>query len=240
MAATGLTSSGAKGGNTRPPSSKKWCFTFNNYSDHLKKYGFDGLDNFAARLHKCGLYVFQQEKGESGTPHLQGCIYFDKACRPMETIKIKEIHWEKCKNWDASLVYCTKEEGRDGKIFTNIDSLKDPDYIPEIYGWQVDLEKKILKEPNRRTVMWYWSRKGKVGKSIMGEYLVKKHKALMVDGNPCDMKFMLAGMRIKPKICILDISRDSGKPSYCGIESIKNGVFCSRSCSAKYQFKNKK
>lgn len=108
MSDTEKTETGGVSNTIKPPLSKtrsrNWCFTLNNYTDtHI---------NFIKNL-KCE-YVFQAEKGESGTDHLQGLLIFKEA-KSFESIKklLPTAHIEKCKNLEASKKYCSKEETRE-------------------------------------------------------------------------------------------------------------------------------
>lgn len=91
--------------------SRGWCLTINNFTE-------DDIEKI--KLLKCE-YCFQEETGENGTPHLQGMLYFKNA-RDFKQIKkiFETAHIEKMKNKLASMKYCTKEETRTGKIYTNI------------------------------------------------------------------------------------------------------------------------
>lgn len=101
--------------NTKSPKvdmSRLWFFTYNNYTEeHIKKI---------TQLHR---YIFQEEKGESGTPHLQGYIEMKNACR-MSALKKKTgdgIHLELPRNIYACQNYCQKLNSRNGKIYCNHD-----------------------------------------------------------------------------------------------------------------------
>lgn len=87
--------------------SKRWVFTLNNPDDI--GITFDDVLSW-----KCRYIVFQREVGESGTPHFQGCIFFDKSARLAALKKIcKFAHWEPMRgNADQAIDYCTKEETR--------------------------------------------------------------------------------------------------------------------------------
>jgi len=104
-------------GNTKQPRTrvKNWCFTLNNYTlDEIKELEtwFDGK----------GLYVFQEETGDSGTPHLQGFVTFNERIDLSKLVKInRRIHWEVSRNVEASRMYCYKEESRTGDIYSNFD-----------------------------------------------------------------------------------------------------------------------
>jgi len=91
--------------------SRHWCFTLNNYTpDEV---------NILTSL-ECK-YVFQEETGEKGTPHLQGYINFPNAKTLGGVRKIlPRAHWEITKNIQASIQYCSKEESRTGAIYTTI------------------------------------------------------------------------------------------------------------------------
>lgn len=98
-------------GNTKstPKRMNGWlhcCFTWNNYPDNWE----DMLCGSMAPIIKRA--VMQEEIGENGTPHIQGYCEFLKKERPIEKIGIKDIHWEKTKNVDASIAYCQKEDTR--------------------------------------------------------------------------------------------------------------------------------
>lgn len=96
--------------------SRNWCFTLNNYeveepgtlAQLLSEKNFD--------------FVFQEETGAQGTKHLQGLIICGKNAVSFNTIKslLPKAHIEKCKNKQASINYCSKEDTRTGNIYTNI------------------------------------------------------------------------------------------------------------------------
>ena len=71
--------------NTR---SRSWFFTLNNFERGDIQFLTDTLDTEK--------YAFQHEIGDSGTPHLQGVVYFANA-RDFNSMKAlhNKIHWEK-------------------------------------------------------------------------------------------------------------------------------------------------
>lgn len=95
-----------------------WCFTYNNYQEEDEKE--DCVPKFYLSLIDfCSEIYFQEEKGKSGTQHLQGTI----KTVPKKRFKwLKErfpkLHWEKCHHPKDSIAYCTKAETRNGRIFT--------------------------------------------------------------------------------------------------------------------------
>lgn len=82
--------------------STRWCFTLNNYSlDHE-----DTLKAVPSTY-----LVYGKEKGDSGTPHLQGFIIFPKPKRLSALKKIDPTaHWEAAKGTSQQAAdYCKKE-----------------------------------------------------------------------------------------------------------------------------------
>lgn len=91
--------------------SRCWCFTLNNYMESEIKNITEGEYE----------YIFQEETGKNGTPHLQGLICFKNAMALSALKKLNgRAHWEVCKNKIASINYCQKGDTRSGKIFTNM------------------------------------------------------------------------------------------------------------------------
>lgn len=92
--------------------SRNWAFTLNNYMEaDIKNICNDEYQ-----------YIFQEETGESGTPHLQGTIILKQ---PQALSYLKKIngraHWEICRNKFASINYCQKGLTRTGMLYTNMD-----------------------------------------------------------------------------------------------------------------------
>lgn len=85
---------------------KNWCFTLNNYS-------VDEESEFEV-THDCVTYIiFGKEKGESGTPHLQGYLEFSKNMRISAIKKLfncDRLHLEKrIGTSEQAANYCRKE-----------------------------------------------------------------------------------------------------------------------------------
>lgn len=215
----------------RNTKNRAWCFTWNNYTLENIKYLCDWLKNEQ--------YLFGEEKaGTTGTPHLQGVIRFKNA-RSFEAIKKKldKCHIEPCKNWEASLNYCSK----DGKTFTNIakkQSRKDrllSKYDNIIWkDWQLKVIDIVNGERNDRTINWFWEENGNTGKSFLSKYLVLKYDAIISDGKK-DNVFNQVKIWLDnhneledPKIIILDCPRYNKEYiNYGMIEQLKNGLIYS-------------
>lgn len=82
-------------------SHKSWCFTLNNYTEEecLKWQAIE-----------CSVKWIGKEVGDSGTPHLQGCIVFRKSIR---MAKLKELfpraNFSALKDTEWGPNYCLKE-----------------------------------------------------------------------------------------------------------------------------------
>ncbi len=107
-----------------PKKGRNWCFTLNNYSEsEILSLTQDEKNEYE--------YIFQEEVGENGTPHLQGLICFKNA-RSFESVKklvSPRCHLEYCRNKNASIKYCSKEDTRKGKIYSNMQ------YVEEERPW---------------------------------------------------------------------------------------------------------
>ncbi len=102
------TKSKIESGNTR---SLSYCFTLNNYTAN-------DIENLLYDFKNSVCYCFQEEKGENGTPHLQGVVKW-KLQRSFKTMKKinSKIHWERCRNIKQSVLYCCKDDTRNGQIW---------------------------------------------------------------------------------------------------------------------------
>ncbi len=213
-----------------PHKGRNWCFTWNNYNSVQNKSVAQCLGVFT-RL-SCE-YVFQEERGEKGTPHLQGYIGFKNARSiSFQELLPKAIHWEKCRSRSDSIAYCSKEDTRVGQIFTNIPSLikvADPLKGKVLYDYQEEILALIKGDSDDRTINWYWESTGNVGKTALCKHICLHNKnAIYVSGKSSDIKYAIADMKKKPKIVLWDVPRTSEDyVSYEGIESVKNGIFFS-------------
>lgn len=207
---------------------KRWCFTLNNYKD-------DDIEHFkfySSRYLKC---IIGKEVAETGTPHLQGYIYFKKKIRPLSLFKQLGAHWQKAKgSCKENFVYCTKE----GDVCFNT-GFDDPlDVIP--HNILRDDQQAIVnmfteKCPPiweaRGLLYWFWEPKGGWGKSVTCLWMVHHMNAMVLEGANkdilCGFKQMV-DIGKTPKIVIFDIPRcNLNHVSYQAIEKIKNGYFFS-------------
>ena len=200
----------------------KWVFTFNNYCDN------DILEIVPILNEKCVKYVFQEEKGENGTKHLQGAILVKEKIRPTELNLSKKIHWEACKYWEESVKYCQKEATRNGKIYTKGIPLP-VKIIEKLFEWQQKLVDEVyLTEPDGRSVHWIVDEIGGKGKSQFAKYMCVKYSDVTCVQrskyeNIINHLYNIRDQHLK--MLIIDIPRKNGNNvSYDAVECILNGM----------------
>jgi len=206
--------------------SKRWCFTYNNYPVEILEHIVETFEKLKV------LYIIGKEVAESGTPHLQGYIEAPKKLRPSQLGLPKCMHWEKCKGSRADNVqYCSK----DGK-YVNSPMLKPRPALKLIdpnYEWEKEILQIIKEEPDERTIYWYWSRAGCVGKTQFCKYLTVKHGAIPISGKGADVRNAIIEYTKAhgetPELCVFPIPRSYNTEylSYESLENIKDMYFYS-------------
>lgn len=184
--------SSGKSGNTKQISpASNWCFTLNNYTDEDIKILNSSIDP------RIKAWVFQEETGENGTPHLQGYMNFGKdKVRPMSIFSYtKRISWSATRNIKNAIAYCCKEDTRTGKIYFHgleLPKPELPDLEPEVldrkdfYPFQESLA-KILEGPiNKNKVIWVYDKKGQNGKSDFMRWANKEWGYPFTYGGNCN------------------------------------------------------
>lgn len=216
-------------GNTNSRTTKQdnqytyWFFTLNNY----KIEQIEQIEQLFR--HECKWYIFQEEVGKEGTPHLQGTICLKIKQRMSQLKKIDPaIHWEATKSVKASIEYCTKYETRTGKIYNYGIELPEPLKLYEPKGWQLEILDIIKSEPDERSIHWYWSKDGSKGKTQLCKYLIVKHGALTVGGKSSDMYHMIVKNPNNRKIILVNVPKSvQDYINYGAIEHIKDGLIFS-------------
>lgn len=166
---------------------RNYFLTFNNYTHEEYTQLVLALQNDSTRY-----YVIGEERGESGTPHLQGTVIFNNP-RSFDAVKKKynnKIHWEICRDAVKSIVYCKKEgqfvtwgtepkgQGARTDLLEWKDAIEDGLKVDDIaldnpmlyhmYGRTLNKLEDLLMRKKRRTEMttgiWYYGDTG-VGKS---------------------------------------------------------------------------
>lgn len=213
--------------NPSPSPAKKWLLTIKE-TDIKQNELINMFQNIGV------YYKFQLEQGETTNYMHYQCYIELKEKKRLTYFKsiLPTAHCEKVRNVDAAIKYCGKEETRQGTTqewrqpkYPNIKVISEDKF----YNWQVELLNKLREEPDDRSIYWYWSEKGKTGKSQFSKYLVVKHDALMIGSKANDIFYAITTKEPKPKILIMDIPRciSPEKIAYEAIENVKGGVFFS-------------
>lgn len=211
-----------------------WFFTWNNYV-------FDDLCDLETWiLEKKPMCVFQEEVGESETPHIQGCFKLKSSIR-FSTLKKRfpEVHWEKCKNWEKAIQYCSKSDTRIyGPFYYNMPKPRRDPAVIDVFDsdithqWQRDIISMMKEKPDGRKIIWLYDESGNIDKWQLVRYLYLKHEGevLYVTGKALDIEYavfkFLDNNSNDLKMCIFDYSGKLEKfISYDTTAEIKDGIF---------------
>ena len=171
-------------GNTKPPpkrmnQSKRWTFTYNNYSVEQMEMMETVFKD------RCSGYIFEEEVGDEGTPHLQGYLECSKRIRAFSLKLPKQIHWEIAKGSRMdNIKYCSKDKGRQAHYSLNFKPPRPVKTLTEeqLRPWQKGLIDIGNSEPNDRTLHWIWSQEGNLGKTTFCKYLTMTYGAIPLGG----------------------------------------------------------
>lgn len=202
-----------------------WCFTFNNYTE-------EEIEQIELVFKiECDWYVFQEEMGEEGTPHLQGTFKLKdrKRLTELKKIIVGDPHLEITKKVPNSIVYCCKATKRipNGRIFSQGVDLPDcaePLDLTEPWGWQLEVMNILSQKPHPRHIYWFWEPVGGVGKTDLCKYLVVKHKATLITGKSADI-FNAVKNATSRKIFVCNIPKSCQDfINYGALEAVKDGL----------------
>lgn len=208
---------------------KHWCFTYNNYDKYVPS-----VPEFYSQLAKiCKKFVFQEETGENGTPHLQGYMELLKKDR-MTALKKKlgnKISWSVSRNIEASIEYCQKEDTRTGAVY-KYGFPREIKIISSLFNWQKDVVDLLENEADDRSINWIYDPVGNNGKTSLLKYLVYHKKAIFTTGGKNgdvinlifnNKEYMLES---ENSIVLWNLPRtiEADYISYNAIESIKDGL----------------
>ncbi len=181
-------------------------------------------------------WCIQEETGEEGTPHLQGLLSFKSAKKWSTLRNHAKIYWKKCKNVMAAKNYCSKKESRTGKQWIHGykvigHKVRDPLAGKTLYAWQKEILDLIATVPDDRSIYWYWSNQGNIGKTALAKHMILEHDAIVLGGQYKDAYFAIAKRLEKDKdidIVLFNLPRSVGNDiSYKAMEGIKDGMFFS-------------
>lgn len=205
-------------------------FTINNYSIWQKRE--------IPKLKYVTEYLFQQEKGEQGTPHLQGYLFCAERQRAKKIQKDLrgDFFITRCKNKERVKIYCSKPKSRDGSIFSNI---LVPRHATTFSSEQLRPNQKgvidyiLHREPDRRSFNVYYG-DGNIGKTTILRYMAINHPLEMCQIPHCkerDIISFVCKQHEKGKLTycrafILNLTmKDGGEFPVSALEQLKDGVF---------------
>lgn len=213
-------------GNTKGRRNRNWVFTWNNYTTDDINYIISNADTEKYE------FLFQEEMGESGTPHLQGLLKFENA-RYFGGVKalFPSIHLEPCKNYKKAIEYCRKDKSCIGNEFHNMKGLRKRNIlIKELYEWQKNVINIIHNNDNDdRKIYWFYDITGNKGKTALCKYICCKYNAVYLNGGSKDCKYAITNYledNNELDVVVFDFCRSQEERiSYQAIEEIKNGIF---------------
>lgn len=214
----------------RQNAAKRWLFVWNNYPENWLALLAPALEDT--------LWIGGYEVGEQGTPHIQGYVEFPKKVRPIGYKGApKEIHWGdkygKCCTGTRieNIEYCSKDENVEPKSTLKPErKLKFPVFDK---WWQTELLEIIKQEPDDRSIYWYWSQEGKMGKTTFAKYLCAMKGACLLAGKGADVRngalTYKKDMGKYPDLCVFVVPRSYNAEylSYEAMENVKDALFYS-------------
>lgn len=212
----------------------RWVFT-------LKSNNRDDRDVRDVLLDISKEFYFQLEqgKGKDGYLHYQGCLALKQRER-MSGVKnligFNDIHLEPCRDWFAAKAYSQKLETRVGGPWSHLTPKLDPKFQlqkVDFHKWQSRLYRKLLTEPDDRTIYWIYDEIGGQGKSKFILHMVDNHAAARFNsGKESDIAYSYNN----EKLVLFDFQRAKGHVNYSTMEDLKNGHLF----SGKYESKAKR
>lgn len=176
-------------------------------------------------------YVFQEERGDNGTPHLQGVIHFKNQVA-LTTLKQwnLRLHLESTRCIKSSVAYCSDPGKRAGRIWNHGFTVRTELRLLEednFYEWQKDLVAELLTVPNDRSIIWYADLDGGTGKTQLAKWIFATMPGVQYisSSNLKDATYQIIKRVDDPRILLCNLPRSAeGKLSYAIFESIKDGI----------------
>ncbi len=184
-------------------------------------------------------WAFQEETSPDGHNHFQCILHLRIRRRPKGLAKIiarflgiddKCVQVKKDKTDESFVDYCTKIDTRDAGPWSHgfpeirerpLKVIKRSDFYP----WQEEVYQMVKEQPDDRSVYWYWSYSGNMGKTAMCKWLIYHLDAQCFWGDANDVGFAI-GDRGIPTIAVWNIQRKMGSTgvNYKSFEMVKDGL----------------
>jgi len=222
-----------------------WCFTLNNPTEaevtRLKA---------AVEARPFTKYIVANEKGEEGTPHLQGWMRFQTRIRPISAFKhvaLRDgkaaIHWEPAKGTqDENYTYITKDTGKEHFwLWTNCQGPRAVWILgdSQLHPWQAELDRlvSVPPAPQDRRIHWVFDPSGGQGKSALCKYLSLKWGAALLSGKLGDIVHVAAENEADAYLFDFTRAQQEYIP-YTAMEQVKNGHYMSGKYEGKIVVRN--
>lgn len=210
---------------------RRSVFTWNNYTE-------DEWTQLTQTLRaKAKSWIVGKEVGDSGTPHLQGYVEWNKQTDFTVLKKINAaIHWEPAKGTrEQNVKYCSKDGdyecfglplSRTRRLLKKYDGVT-------WYEWQAKIIELVDSKRTERDIVWVRDSVGNKGKSYLAKFLVLKYDAIISQGKSADVfnqvkQWLEEHPEADPSLCVLDVPRSSfGFLNYGLLEQLKNGCLYS-------------
>lgn len=168
----------------------------------------------------------------TGTPHLQTFLSLKKKTRLQAMWKLfPKSRCRPCYAGEtANMIYCSKSKNTiswDDKT-TNVVNQKDYFEDECLHNtWNEWIIQEIQQKPDKRLIHWFWSEKGKMGKTSLVKYLVHYHNAQFATGGKYTdiMNLVYHTDMNKCRCVIFTLPREhKNHISYSALESVKDGL----------------
>lgn len=240
-------------GKTKSPWERKravhWCFRV-SVSKCPSVQGFvQSIQGFAAE------FVFQEEEGSNShkVRHFQGCFSLPKKMLatavwkalfsfiPQESFKCGAEYLTPM-NSTRAIDYCCKDDTRKAGPWGTEDYLARQGVYDErqaaemgiistvgLPTWAHWILELISGRADKRTIHWFWSKKGGIGKTSLAKLICFKNKKSLFVGNGTARHIKSAIFKSKPEVVIMGLPRetDTSCVSYRTLEEVKDGLFFS-------------
>lgn len=176
-------------------------------------------------------YVFQEERGEEGTPHLQGYLHYkNQVARSTLKQWNPRLHLEPARSITQSIEYCSDPTKRHGRIWAKHFAVREELGLisaEDFYTWQRELLAELLDRPHPRQIVWYFDSEGGSGKTAFARHVLGLYPGVLYlsGGTYKDASYQALKMKQDPRICLVNLPRSTeGKVSYGIFESLKDGL----------------
>lgn len=176
-------------------------------------------------------WLIATELHENGKKHFHAWVCWEKNIdtKNVRAFDINGVHPNILDPGRGWLDYCKKHED----FVANFKVQRPMKLIDPDKWWQKEILATIQEEPDDRTVHWYWSSKGCIGKTQFQKYCIVKHDVIILGGKGADVRDGVVQYvkknRETPDIVFFNITRsyDSQYLNYEGIENVKDMCFYS-------------